>query len=155
MLIEIDGFRLHSNDVIETAHAFPGAIVIGVHNHGWAHFAESAEELAAAFGALRIADRLAKLEFGKPRQASAFYGLTMSLGELERDRRASAPARLNPAKPNMSIAQVGASGTRVIRGKSVVKVMGVTITRSARALNGFEPPGLQPSSRTVAAPAQM
>jgi hypothetical protein len=52
VLIEIDGLRLHSNDVIETAHAFPGAIVIGVHNHGWAHFAESAEELAAAFGAL-------------------------------------------------------------------------------------------------------
>jgi hypothetical protein len=33
---------MDSNDVIETAHAFPAATIIGVHNHGWAHFAESA-----------------------------------------------------------------------------------------------------------------
>jgi L-ascorbate metabolism protein UlaG (beta-lactamase superfamily) len=57
---------MDSNDVIETAHAFSGATIVGVHNHGWAHFAESADELAASFAALRIADRLAKLEFGKP-----------------------------------------------------------------------------------------
>jgi hypothetical protein len=25
-----------SNDVIETAHAFPAATIVGVHNHGWA-----------------------------------------------------------------------------------------------------------------------
>jgi hypothetical protein len=57
---------MDSNDVIETAHAFPGATIVGVHNHGWAHFTESAEDLAAAFATLRIADRLGKLEAGKP-----------------------------------------------------------------------------------------
>lgn len=29
---------MDSNDVIETAHAFPGATIIGVHNHGWGAF---------------------------------------------------------------------------------------------------------------------
>jgi hypothetical protein len=57
---------MDSNDVIETAHAFPAATIVGVHNHGWEHFKESAEELAAAFATLRIAERLGKLEFGKP-----------------------------------------------------------------------------------------
>jgi L-ascorbate metabolism protein UlaG (beta-lactamase superfamily) len=57
---------MDANDVIEAAHAFPAATVVGVHNHGWAHFAESAEDLAAAFSTLRIAERLAKLEAGKP-----------------------------------------------------------------------------------------
>jgi L-ascorbate metabolism protein UlaG (beta-lactamase superfamily) len=57
---------MDSNDVIETAHAFPAATIIGVHNHGWAHFTESAEDLAGAFATLRIADRLGKLEAGKP-----------------------------------------------------------------------------------------
>jgi len=57
---------MDSNDVIETAHAFPGATIVGVHNHGWAHFTESAEDLAGAFATLRIADRLGKLEAGKP-----------------------------------------------------------------------------------------
>ena len=33
---------IDSNDVIETAHAFPGAAMVGVHNHGWTHFTESA-----------------------------------------------------------------------------------------------------------------
>jgi hypothetical protein len=57
---------MDSNDVLEAAHAFPAATVVGVHNHGWAHFAESAEDLAAAFSTLRIPERLAKLEAGKP-----------------------------------------------------------------------------------------
>jgi L-ascorbate metabolism protein UlaG (beta-lactamase superfamily) len=57
---------MDANDVIEAAHTFPAATVVGVHNHGWAHFAESAEDLAAAFATLRIAERLAKLEAGKP-----------------------------------------------------------------------------------------
>ena len=57
---------MDSNDVIETAHAFPGATIVGVHNHGRAHFTESAADLAGAFKTLGIADRLAKLEMGKP-----------------------------------------------------------------------------------------
>ncbi len=57
---------MDSNDVIETAHAFPGATIVGVHNHGWAHFTQGAADLAFAFKALGIADRLASLELGKP-----------------------------------------------------------------------------------------
>jgi len=57
---------MDSNDVIETAHAFPAATIVGVHNHGWTHFTESAEDLAGAFATLRIAERLGKLEAGKP-----------------------------------------------------------------------------------------
>jgi L-ascorbate metabolism protein UlaG (beta-lactamase superfamily) len=57
---------MDSNDVIETAHAFPGAAIVGAHNDGWAHFTESAADLASAFAALGIANRLAKLEMGRP-----------------------------------------------------------------------------------------
>jgi hypothetical protein len=58
---------MDANDVIETAHAFPAATIVGVHNHGWgAHFTESAQDLAAAFSTLRIAERLGELEAGKP-----------------------------------------------------------------------------------------
>lgn len=57
---------MDSNDVIEAAHAFPGATIIGVHNHGWAHFTESAADLAGAFATLGIANRLATLELGRP-----------------------------------------------------------------------------------------
>jgi L-ascorbate metabolism protein UlaG (beta-lactamase superfamily) len=57
---------MDSNDVIETAHAFPGAMILGVHNHGWAHFTESAADLASAFATLGIASRLATLELGRP-----------------------------------------------------------------------------------------
>jgi L-ascorbate metabolism protein UlaG (beta-lactamase superfamily) len=57
---------MDANDVIEAAHAFPAATVVGVHNHGWEHFKESADDLAGAFATLRIAERLGKLEAGKP-----------------------------------------------------------------------------------------
>jgi L-ascorbate metabolism protein UlaG (beta-lactamase superfamily) len=57
---------MDSNDVIETAHAFPDATIVGVHNHGWAHFTQSPADLAGAFASLGIAKRLAPLELGKP-----------------------------------------------------------------------------------------
>jgi L-ascorbate metabolism protein UlaG (beta-lactamase superfamily) len=56
---------MSTNDVIEAAHAFPGAAIAAVHNHGWAHFKESADDLAHSFGALRISHRLMSLEAGK------------------------------------------------------------------------------------------
>jgi L-ascorbate metabolism protein UlaG (beta-lactamase superfamily) len=62
---------MDANDVIETAHAFPAATIIGVHNHGWAHFTDSAEDLAQAFSTLRIAERLGKLEAGKASRFAA------------------------------------------------------------------------------------
>ena len=57
---------MDANDVIETAHAFPNAKIVGVHNQGWAHFKESAEDLTQAFAVLKIADRLTSLQLGRP-----------------------------------------------------------------------------------------
>jgi L-ascorbate metabolism protein UlaG (beta-lactamase superfamily) len=57
---------MDANDALETAHAFPKAKIVGVHNEGWKHFAETSEDLAQAFGALGIADRLQTLERGRP-----------------------------------------------------------------------------------------
>ncbi|BCP55691.1 MBL fold metallo-hydrolase [Kaistia sp. 32K] len=57
---------MDSNDVIETAHAFPAAKIVAVHTDGWTHFKENAADLAQAFQALGIADRLVSLEPGKP-----------------------------------------------------------------------------------------
>jgi L-ascorbate metabolism protein UlaG (beta-lactamase superfamily) len=56
---------MSTNDVIETAHAFPAARVVAVHNRGWAHFKESAADLAHSFAALKISERLISLEAGK------------------------------------------------------------------------------------------
>ena len=57
---------MDSNDAIETAHAFPNAAIVAIHNHGWAHFKESAADLARSFAALGLAERLTSLEAGKP-----------------------------------------------------------------------------------------
>ena len=59
---------MDSNDAIETAHAFPNAAIVAVHNHGWAHFKESAAELARSFAALGIGERLTSLEPGRALQ---------------------------------------------------------------------------------------
>jgi L-ascorbate metabolism protein UlaG (beta-lactamase superfamily) len=57
---------MDSNDAIESAHAFGDARVVAVHNHGWAHFKESQDELAEAFGALGLGSRLTPLSPGQP-----------------------------------------------------------------------------------------
>jgi L-ascorbate metabolism protein UlaG (beta-lactamase superfamily) len=54
------------NDAIAAAHAFPRATIVAIHNHGWKHYTESQADLAAAFAALGIADRLRLLEPGLP-----------------------------------------------------------------------------------------
>jgi L-ascorbate metabolism protein UlaG (beta-lactamase superfamily) len=56
---------MDSNDAIETAHAFPDAQIVAIHNDGWAHFTESREDLERAFAALGLADRLVHLKAGK------------------------------------------------------------------------------------------
>jgi hypothetical protein len=56
---------MDSNDAIETAHAFPKAAIVAVHNHGWAHFKEGAADLARSFAALGIGERLTSLEAGR------------------------------------------------------------------------------------------
>lgn len=52
------------NDTVAAAHAFPRATVVPVHCDGWAHFKESASDVAEAFAVLGLADRLRILEPG-------------------------------------------------------------------------------------------
>ena len=42
---------MDNNDAIETAHAFPDARIVAIHNHGWTHFTESPADVVKAFGA--------------------------------------------------------------------------------------------------------
>ena len=56
---------MDTNDVIETAHAFPEAAIVAIHNHGWAHFKEGPADLERAFAALSLEDRLLSLEPGR------------------------------------------------------------------------------------------
>lgn len=55
---------MNTNDAIETARAFPHATIVPVHQDGWAHFTQSAEDIAASFKTLGIADRLQLIEPG-------------------------------------------------------------------------------------------
>jgi L-ascorbate metabolism protein UlaG (beta-lactamase superfamily) len=56
---------MDANDALEAAHAFPQAKIVPIHNEGWRHFVESADELAHAFRTLGVADRLQPLERGR------------------------------------------------------------------------------------------
>lgn len=57
---------MDNNDAIETAHAFPQARIVAVHNNGWGHFTESQADTAEAFATLGLASRLQTLEPGRP-----------------------------------------------------------------------------------------
>jgi L-ascorbate metabolism protein UlaG (beta-lactamase superfamily) len=59
---------MDNNDTIETAHAFPQARIVAVHNEGWTHFTESQADVAKAFGTLGLAARLETLERGRPQR---------------------------------------------------------------------------------------
>lgn len=61
---------MNTNDVISAAFAFPNASIIAVHNHGWDHFAETADQLRTAFATLGLRDRLITLDFGKTTRIS-------------------------------------------------------------------------------------
>ena len=50
----------------EAAAAFTKAAIVAIHNEGWEHFTETQEQLAHAFKALGIADRLKVLAKGVP-----------------------------------------------------------------------------------------
>lgn len=62
---------IDTNDTIETAHAFPGAVIVPVHTDGWAHFRQSAKDLRAAFDTLGFGKRLKLLELGVARLIEA------------------------------------------------------------------------------------
>jgi len=54
-----------NNDALDTAAAFPNAIIIPLHFEGWSHYTEPAEMLKQGFAAVGISDRLKILEPGK------------------------------------------------------------------------------------------
>jgi L-ascorbate metabolism protein UlaG (beta-lactamase superfamily) len=55
---------MDTNDTIETARAFPDAVIVPVHTDGWAHFRQNARDLRASFDALGFGKRLKLLEPG-------------------------------------------------------------------------------------------
>ena len=57
---------MDNNDAIETAHAFPDAKIVAIHNEGWAHFTESQDDVIRAFGTLGLGACLQTLERGRP-----------------------------------------------------------------------------------------
>jgi L-ascorbate metabolism protein UlaG (beta-lactamase superfamily) len=52
------------NDTIETARAFPDALIVPVHYDGWAHFKQSGNDLRVSFDALGFGKQLKLLEPG-------------------------------------------------------------------------------------------
>ena len=55
---------MDTNDAIETAHAFPDALIVPLHYEGWAHFTQNRDDLEKAFEALGLGSRLRLLEAG-------------------------------------------------------------------------------------------
>jgi hypothetical protein len=55
---------MDSNDTIETARAFPDAMIVPLHTDGWAHFKQNANDLRVAFDALGFGSRIRLLEPG-------------------------------------------------------------------------------------------
>jgi L-ascorbate metabolism protein UlaG (beta-lactamase superfamily) len=55
---------MDTNDAIETAHAFPRALIVPIHRDGWKHFTQNGADLEKAFHALGIGTRLLMLEAG-------------------------------------------------------------------------------------------
>jgi L-ascorbate metabolism protein UlaG (beta-lactamase superfamily) len=55
---------MDTNDAIETAHAFPDALIVPIHHDSWAHFTQDRNDLENAFQALGIRSRLRLLEPG-------------------------------------------------------------------------------------------
>ncbi len=55
---------MDTNDAIETARAFPDAVIVPLHTDGWAHFRQNAGDLSASFDTLGFGSRLRLLEPG-------------------------------------------------------------------------------------------
>jgi L-ascorbate metabolism protein UlaG (beta-lactamase superfamily) len=55
---------MDTNDTIETARAFPDAVIVPLHTDGWAHFRQNAKDLRASFDTLGFGARLKILEPG-------------------------------------------------------------------------------------------
>ena len=57
---------MDTNDTIETARAFPDAMIVPLHTEGWAHFRQDGEDLRKTFDVLGFGTRLRLLEPGLP-----------------------------------------------------------------------------------------
>jgi hypothetical protein len=55
---------MDTNDAIETARAFPDAVIVPLHTDGWAHFRQNAGDLRVSFDTLGFGSRLKLLEPG-------------------------------------------------------------------------------------------
>jgi L-ascorbate metabolism protein UlaG (beta-lactamase superfamily) len=55
---------MDTNDAIETAHAFPDAVIVPIHRDSWAHITQGSDELEQAFAALGLRSRLLMLAPG-------------------------------------------------------------------------------------------
>lgn len=55
---------MDTNDTVETAHAFPDAVIVPLHTDGWAHFRQSGQDLRTSFDVLGFGARLKLLEPG-------------------------------------------------------------------------------------------
>jgi L-ascorbate metabolism protein UlaG (beta-lactamase superfamily) len=55
---------MDTNDTIETARAFPDAMIVPLHTDGWAHFRQNGGDLRASFDTLGFGARLKLLEPG-------------------------------------------------------------------------------------------
>ena len=55
---------MDTNDAIETAHAFPDAVIVPVHRDSWAHLTQSGDDIERAFTALGLRSRLQMLKPG-------------------------------------------------------------------------------------------
>ena len=55
---------MDTNDAIETAHAFPTALIAPIHHDGWAHLTQDGADLEQAFTALGLRSRLQMLKPG-------------------------------------------------------------------------------------------
>jgi L-ascorbate metabolism protein UlaG (beta-lactamase superfamily) len=55
---------MDTNDTIETARAFPDAVIVPLHTDGWAHFRQNGGDLRASFDMLGFGSRLRLLEPG-------------------------------------------------------------------------------------------
>jgi L-ascorbate metabolism protein UlaG (beta-lactamase superfamily) len=57
---------MDTNDAVETAHAFPDAVIVPVHCDGWAHLTQDRHDLEVSFKILGLETRLRPLEPGVP-----------------------------------------------------------------------------------------
>jgi L-ascorbate metabolism protein UlaG (beta-lactamase superfamily) len=55
---------MNTNDAIETARAFPNAVIVPIHTEGWRHFSQGPRDLETSFKALGVGSRLRLPERG-------------------------------------------------------------------------------------------